>query len=176
MSFESSPYFPLRISFSSKTGVSRVVAPWRLKTSVTVSKRRSRRAASSPVPVCVSVASEPLPPAWARGSYHVQSRVPLGTLRLKFLPALSSLPISSSMEGVCGWLQYRRRARGQWGRTAVHGTLLGMEIKVRPEYRRASAGCKWGMKMKSRISREVVTRKLTQEQTVHLRVSLCLVA
>lgn len=54
MSFESSPYLPLRISFSSKTGVSRVVAPWRLKTVVTVSKRRSRRAASSPVPGNVS--------------------------------------------------------------------------------------------------------------------------
>ena len=35
MSFESSPYFPVRVSFNSNTGVSIATAPWRLKQEVT---------------------------------------------------------------------------------------------------------------------------------------------
>ena len=50
MSFESSPYLPERISRSSKTGVSIVTAPWRLKTVVMALKMRSRITMSLPSP------------------------------------------------------------------------------------------------------------------------------
>ena len=51
MSLLSSPYLPARISRSSKTGVSIVTAPWRLKTVVMVLKIRSRRTISLPSPM-----------------------------------------------------------------------------------------------------------------------------
>jgi hypothetical protein len=148
MSLESSPYLPLRMSFSSKTGVSRVVAPWRLKTSVTVSKRRSRWAASSPVPVPVSDRYEDSY-AHARGQV-LQSRVPLGTFKLKLLLDLSSLPMSSSTKPVNGSLQYGRRGV-RLARNAVHVNLLGADVRRRV-YRKSAGRAKWGKN--SRMSRE----------------------
>ena len=50
MSFESSPYLPERMGRSSKTGVSIVTAPWRLKTVVMALKMRSRMTMSLPSP------------------------------------------------------------------------------------------------------------------------------
>jgi hypothetical protein len=71
---------PARISRSSKTGVSRAVPPWRLKTSAIVAKMRSRSSASAPD----------------------QSLVPFGVLRLNedfSFPILSARASSSTGVG-----------------------------------------------------------------------------
>jgi hypothetical protein len=60
------------------------------------------------------------------GGRNSQSRVPLGTFKLKFLLDLSSLPMSSS-KPTKGLLQYRRG--GQRVRNGVHVNLLWADVR-----------------------------------------------
>lgn len=86
----------------------------------------------------------------------IQSRVPFGTFRLKFLD-LSSLPMSSSMAPIEDWMLYTRRDwKGQAG--AVMRTNLLRTIVCRGMFWRSAGQAKWGRK--SRMS-----KKVTQQRT-----------
>lgn len=97
-----------------------------------------------------------------RGDGCVQSRVPLGTFRLKFLLALSSLPMSSS-KPVTDRLLYGRSGRMGVG-SVVRGNFVTVEVR-RAVNRKSAGRAKWGGN--SRMSKVTQFTDKSEQARVH---------
>ena len=87
----------------------------------------------------------------------IQSRVPFGTFRLKFLD-LSSLPMSSSMVPTADWTLYVRRVWKARAGAEKRANLL-RTIVCRGMFWRSAGQAKWGGK--SRMSEKVTQQART---------------